>query len=83
MSETAQWNAVLGVDLVAGRLELNPPPPPNNDLTEAQRAQQEAKLKREIQQSIKHSITYADKIAQFNQKLAKQKDANEMPNLSG
>lgn len=82
MSEVV-WNEVLEVDLVPGALQLKPPYIASDDLTDAQRAQQQAKLKREIQQTIKHGITYEDKLAQFNQKLAKQKDANEMPNLSG
>jgi hypothetical protein len=81
----AVFHDILGVEVVPGPLMLKTPMfnSATDGLTQAQRAQQEAKAKRDIEFSIKNNLSHEEKIAIFNEKLAKQGIHMEMPNLSG
>jgi len=88
MSDANNFEEIFGgVEIVRGPLKLKKPLRPleeeeDDGLTEAQRAAERAKEKRLVEDAVK-GVSYKEKIQQFNEKLAKLTDHNEMPRISG
>ena len=80
-----------GVQIIRGPLQLKRPlqrgfahdeEEEDDGMTDAQRQAEQAKEKRMIEAAAR-DFSYKEKIEQFNAKLAKMSDHNEMPRISG